>query len=407
MAKQTIGLGVFANDNTGDSLRVGGGKVNDNFNELYSALGNGSTLQMSVTGAGVGQVLRYNGSSFAPANFSQLTSSLDVNGNSIISTSNGNINIAPSGTGDLTLAVGSVISTFDGATGTVTIPTKLTYTNEYTSLGTAPSAATYPGYFFTVNGNDNPYVNINITAGGVGDTQARVVTEYSTADLLRDINYATSPTNGQVLKWNAANQAWQPGDDAAGLGSVNVFATVTADTGTTTADSQTDTLVIAGGDNISTSIAGDTVTIDFDGNITTTFAALTDTDVTGLTQGDMTYWNGTDWVPTRSPVIWWELNANGENDYTFAGPGFAGTVNDPTLYVYRGFTYVFDNSVQGGGHPFRIQTTPGLTGNPYTAGQSGSGSGVLYWTVPLDAPNTLYYQCTLHALMQGTINVVS
>lgn len=407
MAKQTIGLGVSANDNTGDSLRVGGGKVNDNFNELYSALGNGSTLQMSVTGAGVGQVLRYNGSSFAPANFSQLTSSLDVNGNSIISTSNGNINIAPSGTGDLTLSVGSVISTFDGATGTVTIPTRLTYTNEYTSLGTAPSAATYPGYFFTVNGNDNPYVNINITAGGIGDTQARVVTEYSTADLLKDINYSTTPTNGQVLKWNSTNQAWQPGDDAAGLGAVNVFATITADTGTTTADSQTDTLVIAGGDNISTTIAGDTVTIDFDGNITTTFAALTDTDVTGLTQGDMTYWNGTDWVPTRSPVIWWELNANGEADYTFAGPGFAGTVNDPTLYVYRGFTYVFDNSVQGGGHPFRIQTTPGLTGTPYTAGQSGSGSGVLYWTVPLDAPNTLYYQCTLHALMQGTINVVS
>ena len=407
MAKQTIGLGVSANDNTGDSLRVGGGKVNDNFNELYSALGNGSTLQMSVTGAGVGQVLRYNGSSFAPANFSQLTSSLDVNGNSIISTSNGNINIAPSGTGDITLAAGSVISTFDGATGTVTIPTRLTYTNEYTSLGVAPSATTYPGYFFTINGNDNPYVNINISAGGVGDTPARLVTEYSTADLLKDINYATSPTNGQVLKWNSTNQAWQPGDDAAGLGAVNVFATIVADTGTTTADSQTDTLVIAGGDNISTSVAGDTVTIDFDGNITTTFAALTDTDVTGLTQGDMTYWNGTDWVPTRSPVIWWELNANGEADYTFAGPGFAGTVNDPTLYVYRGFTYVFDNSVQGGGHPFRIQTTPGLTGTPYTAGQSGSGSGVLYWTVPLDAPNTLYYQCTLHALMQGTINVVS
>ena len=407
MAKQTIGLGVSANDNTGDSLRVGGGKVNDNFNELYSAMGNGSTLQMSVTGAGVSQVLRYNGSSFATANFSQLTSSLDVNGNSIISTSNGNINIAPSGTGDLTVAAGGVISTFDGATGTVTIPTRLTYTNEYASLGSAPSAASYPGYFFTVNGSDTPYVNINITAGGVGDTSARVVTEYSTASLLKDINYATSPTDGQVLKWNNANQAWQPGDDAAGLGSISLFATIAADTGSTTADSQTDTLYIAGGDNIATSISGDTVTIDFNGTLTTTFAALTDTDVTGLTQGDMTYWDGTDWVPTRSPVIWWELNAEGEGNYTFAGPGFAGTVNDPTLYVYRGFTYVFDNSIQGGGHPFRIQTTQGLTGTPYTAGQSGSGSGVLYWTVPLDAPNTLYYQCTLHALMQGTINVVS
>ena len=39
MAKQTIGLGSTANDNTGDTLRVGGDKVNDNFNELYAALG--------------------------------------------------------------------------------------------------------------------------------------------------------------------------------------------------------------------------------------------------------------------------------------------------------------------------------------------------------------------------------
>jgi len=100
------------------------------------------------------------------------------------------------------------------------------------------------------------------------------------------------------------------------------------------------------------------------------------------------------------------LNAIGVEHYTFAGPGFTGTVNDPTLYVYRGFTYVFDNSVQGGGHPFRIQSTQGLTGTPYTDGQSGSGSNILYWTVPLDAPSTLYYICTLHAAMAGTINVV-
>ena len=39
MAKQTIGLGSAANDNTGDTLRVGGDKVNDNFNEIYAALG--------------------------------------------------------------------------------------------------------------------------------------------------------------------------------------------------------------------------------------------------------------------------------------------------------------------------------------------------------------------------------
>lgn len=35
MAKQTIGLGSSANDGTGDTLRTGGDKINDNFDELY------------------------------------------------------------------------------------------------------------------------------------------------------------------------------------------------------------------------------------------------------------------------------------------------------------------------------------------------------------------------------------
>lgn len=36
MAQQLIGLGTAANDNTGDSLRLGGTKINANFTELYS-----------------------------------------------------------------------------------------------------------------------------------------------------------------------------------------------------------------------------------------------------------------------------------------------------------------------------------------------------------------------------------
>ena len=35
MAKQALDLGTVANDNTGDTLRAGGDKINDNFNELY------------------------------------------------------------------------------------------------------------------------------------------------------------------------------------------------------------------------------------------------------------------------------------------------------------------------------------------------------------------------------------
>ena len=406
MSKQTIGIGASANDNTGDTLRIGGDKINDNFNEIYTALGNGVNLTVSLLNPAVGQVLRYNGSTFVPANYSNLTSALDVNGNSIISSNNGNINIAANGTGDLTFGVGGITHTFDGATGEVDLPARVKMKNEFTSLASAPAAADYPGYFFTVDGDDNPYVNINIATGGLGDVRAKLLTEYAGINDLTDVDVTTTaPTLNQVLKWDGTN--WVPGNDNAGVSSINLFATVAADTGSTTADSQTDTLTVIGGNNIDTTIVGDVLTIDFNGTLTTTFAALTDTDVTGLVQGDSIFWNGSSWIPTRSPITWWELNANGNADYTFSGPGFQGTVNDPTLYVYRGFTYAFDNSVQGGGHPFRLQTTQGLTGTPYTDGQSGSGSNVLYWTVPMNAPTVLYYQCTLHAAMQGTINVVS
>ena len=406
MAKQSLGLGSAANDNTGDTLRAGGDKINDNFDELYAALGNGSNLTVSVSNPATGQVLRYNGTTFLPSDFTSLTAALDVNGNNIVSSSNGNINVAPNGTGDINLSAGSITTVFDGATGEVNMPTKIKYKNEYDALGSAPTAAGYPGYYFTVDGDDNPYVNMNITAGGVGDTRAKLLTEYSSIDLLGDVDTTTAaPTTNQVLKWNGTN--WAPGDDAAGIASINTFATVTGDTGTTTANSQTDTLTISGGTNITTTVSGDTLTVDFSGTLTTTLAALTDTDVTGITQGDSLYWNGTDWIVTRSPIMWWELGSNQASDFTFSGPGFTGAVSDPTIYVHRGFTYAFDNTSNGASHPFRIQSTQGLTGNAYTTGQTGSGTSVLYFTVPMDAPAQLYYQCTSHAAMNGTINVVS
>ena len=407
MAKQSLNLGTVANDNTGDTLRGGGDKINDNFNEVYSAIGNGTNITVDVTNPAVGQVLRYNGSLFAPSDYANLTSSMDVNGNSIVSSSGGDINIACNGTGNLTLGVGGINNTFNGTDGVIDMPTKVKYKNEFSALGNAPSAASYGGYFFTVDGDDNPYVNINITTGGVGDVRAKIATEYSSIDLLGDVDTTTAaPTNLQVLKWNASTSKWTPQDDESGLSSLNTWAVIDGDTGSTTANAQADTLTIAGGTNITTTVVGDTLTVDFSGTLTTTLAALSDTDLSTVVQGDSLFYNGTNWIPTRSPITWWELNANGASDYTFNGPGFASATADATLSVVKGQTYAFDNTVQSTAHPFRIQSTQGLTGTPYTTGQTGSGTGVLYWTVPMAAPSTLYYQCTLHAAMQGTINVI-
>jgi hypothetical protein len=52
MTNQVIDLGTSADDGTGDSLRAGGDKVNDNFSEVYTLLGTGSTLTTGISADG-------------------------------------------------------------------------------------------------------------------------------------------------------------------------------------------------------------------------------------------------------------------------------------------------------------------------------------------------------------------
>mgnify|MGYP001401203362 CR=1 FL=1 len=49
MAYQSIGLGTTEGDGTGDTLRIGGDKVNDNFVEIYTLLGTGSALTSGIS----------------------------------------------------------------------------------------------------------------------------------------------------------------------------------------------------------------------------------------------------------------------------------------------------------------------------------------------------------------------
>ena len=49
MTYQAIGLGTTVGDGTGDSIRVGGDKINDNFVEIYTLLGTGTTLSSGIS----------------------------------------------------------------------------------------------------------------------------------------------------------------------------------------------------------------------------------------------------------------------------------------------------------------------------------------------------------------------
>ena len=104
----------------------------------------------------------------------------------------------------------------------------------------------------------------------------------------------------------------------------------------------------------------------------------------------------------------WTLGANGSSDYTFTGPGFTGSENDPTIYLTRGEQYKFTNNL--GTHPFQIQRQFQNTGGTaYNDGivNNGVSNGTLTWNVRMDAPDILYYQCTSHTNMSGKIYIVN
>jgi len=84
--------------------------------------------------------------------------------------------------------------------------------------------------------------------------------------------------------------------------------------------------------------------------------------------------------------------------------GIAG--NNPSLTFNRGDIVTF--YITSPGHPFWIKTDPGVgTGNTYNKGviNNGTSNGTIVFEVPGDAPSSLYYQCQIHGLMVGVINI--
>ena len=105
---------------------------------------------------------------------------------------------------------------------------------------------------------------------------------------------------------------------------------------------------------------------------------------------------------TEAPVTDYTITANGSSAYRFHGGGVDETADDPDLYLVRGQKYRFNNTT-GSSHPFRFRVSSG--GSTYTSGVSGSENGVQFFTVPLDAPSSIVYQCTIHSGMVGNIYI--
>ena len=95
--------------------------------------------------------------------------------------------------------------------------------------------------------------------------------------------------------------------------------------------------------------------------------------------------------------------SSGASAYAFTGDGFPSSVNNPTIYLNRGHTYNF--RLNASGHPFQIRTSSG--GSAYSDGVTNNSAqtGLVKFVVPMDAPDSLVYQCTIHSGMVGSIKI--
>ena len=229
---------------------------------------------------------------------------------------------------------------------------KILYANVYANLSDLPSASSYHGMFAHVHGTGKAYY------AHAGNWVPLANESQLTLDGLTGVS-TTGVTSGQVLKYNGTS--WAPAADSAGSSGIALGDISVGSEGTASGD-----------------------------------GSLAYNSSTGV----FTYTPPVIPAVALPPEQVFGVTASGASAYTFSG---AATGNNPTLNLNRGKTYRFD--VNASGHPFQIRVSSG--GSNYTDGveNAGTQNGAVYFTVPDDAPATLVYQCTNHAAMVGTINV--
>lgn len=447
MAKQIINIGASANDGTGDPLRNAFDKANDNFTELYFALGSSTNAEVLFDQNGAFDLVgkphkisflhdteesllalspsTYHGSIghahdtgalyyahgewrkvLTDTSAGAVTNYSDPLNNIVYST-----NITNSETVDYVLK--------SNADGTYTWVAQSGGGGSSTIIGLSdtPSSFGTAGQALVVNSNADGLVFDDISGGGGS---------YADSDVDAHINVSGASEN-DILSWNGTDYSWisQSGGGAYNDNAVSAHLNVSS-------ASANQVLQWDGSDFAWAALSG--------GGGSTAMADITDTTITNPQSDDILKYFGSDgtwrnvtFTPTYlniseqpagvSDKALFEnsfLNAttvlkvtnNGSSSYRFDQ---YGTTDNPTIYVKAGTTVGFDLTGAGGAvHPFVIQTAAGADYNEglvaldlgvyYEGSAANAGiGGALFWKIPAGISGNYRYICQAHSSMVGTI----
>ena len=230
MAKQLIGLGSSPNDGTGDNLRVGGDKVNDNFNEIYTAIGDGTTLT--------------SGTFITTTSTNTLTNKTIALGSNTVSGTTAQFNTAITDGSFATLAGSEVLTnkSIDSDNNTIT---------NIVDADIKSSAAIA----------NSKLANSSISIGGItlnlGDTDATPAFNLSDAT-----NYPTSALTGTITNAQLAGSIVNSKLS-------NSTISIIADDSSAQSIALGGSILFTGGSGITTSISGNEISFVTDGSIVT------------------------------------------------------------------------------------------------------------------------------------------
>ena len=166
MAKLGISTGSSPNDGTGDSLIDGAVKANSNFTEIYTTIGDGTTLAIPVTSVAAGTGINVSGS----------TGSVTITNTGIANTNNLRTDfLEVSGISTLTGALnanGGVVGNVTGSSSQVTVSDESNDTTCFPLFTTAATGNLPPksGSNLTFNSSTGSLAATQFVGGGAGIT---------------------------------------------------------------------------------------------------------------------------------------------------------------------------------------------------------------------------------------------
>ena len=257
MARKVINTGAAPNDGTGDNLRVGGGKVNDNFSELYTAFGDGSTLT-------AGTFITTNSTNTLE------NKSIDLTDNTLTGTT-AEFNTALTDNDFATLAGSEVLTnkTIDASSNTLSNIANSALTNSSVSIIADDSSAQSISLGGSILFTGGSGITTSISGNEITfDTDGSIVTETSSDVLTNKSIDATTNTLSNITNTELSGSA---GITNANLANSSII--IRDDSSTTDAISLGETLVVTGGSGIDTAIASNELTLSVSG--------LTNTNLSG------------------------------------------------------------------------------------------------------------------------------